>query len=478
MLAVLLASIVTFFVVLEKTRMLAGKYLLVVGILLLALFAIVTALILAFGKKHLPWAGIAVALVLTAGMIFGSVAGIRGINTLKAITSPAAPASHIGVYVRSDDTAQTLNDLSDRTFGLLSLMGRERVDGSVANIEDQLSVTIRTLEFSNTAQLLDALFNGSVGAMVMDTSYLEGLEQVEEYADVRSRVREITNMNVAGGADPTPAPADQANKHVYTIYISGIDSRHGFVRSSLSDVNIAVVVNLQTHQALMISTPRDYYVPIGHEGIQDKLTHAGWYGLDVAMETVGNIYDIDFDYYFRVNFEGFKEIIDALGGITVKSKYDFTSNIGNYHFVEGENTLDGERALAFVRERKAFADGDRQRGENQMLVIRAIINKVMSPELLVRYSSLLQAAQGNFATSVPYSLIASTIRDQLDDVSDWNIVSYSVNGTDSHNNSPVLGENVYVMEPDWETVEVAKQLIAQMRNDEIITDPDTAAGGQ
>ena len=102
--------------------------------------------------------------------------------------------------------------------------------------------------------------------------------------------------------------------------------------------------------------------------------------MDVLLGTLENLYDTEIDYYFRINFTGFTEIIDALGGIDVSSDYDFTAGGHDYHV--GINHLDGEEALAFARERYSFTEGDRQRGKNQMAVIEGVLEKALSPSIL------------------------------------------------------------------------------------------------
>jgi LCP family protein required for cell wall assembly len=162
------------------------------------------------------------------------------------------------------------------------------------------------------------------------------------------------------------------------VYISGMDTWGHISVASRSDVNILAAVNPQTKQILLVSTPRDYYVPLSISGgAKDKLTHAGIYGIDVSEDTMEMLYDVDIDYYFKLNFSGFEGLIDAMGGITVWSDYDFTVDPIK-HYVVGENQLTGLEALAFARERHAFAGGDRQRGTNQMNVIQSVIDKMCS----------------------------------------------------------------------------------------------------
>ena len=120
------------------------------------------------------------------------------------------------------------------------------------------------------------------------------------------------------------------------------------------------------------------------------------------------LYDTDINYYFRLNFAGFVQIIDALGGITVDSDYDFTTqNSSGYHFTKGPNQVNGEQAIAFCRERYAFSAGDRQRGKDQMKVIQGVINKATSPDILKNYLSLLDSLSGCFETNIPYDVITS-----------------------------------------------------------------------
>jgi LCP family protein required for cell wall assembly len=258
---------------------------------------------------------------------------------------------------------------------------------------------------------------------------------------------------------------------VYTIFVSGIDNRGGIVAKSRSDVNIIVTANMTTRQLLLVSTPRDYYVPLSiSNGVPDKLTHAGIYGISVCMDTLGMLYDMDINYYVRLNFDGFINIIDALGGITVESDYDFdTQNTTGYHFNQGANEVDGTAALAFARERYAFTEGDRQRGRNQMAVIKGVIDKALSPELLKNYSSILSSVQDCFETNISYETIARLLQKQLATGGSWNVVSYSVDGTGDTQKPYSMSSTAYVMVPDYTTVEHAKELMQQVRDGEIIS---------
>ena len=156
-----------------------------------------------------------------------------------------------------------------------------------------------------------------------------------------------------------------------------------------------------------------------------------------------------------------------MGGVTVYSDYAFTTG-GGYSFQQGENHLNGAYALAFARERKSFGDGDRQRGRNQMAVIKAVINKAMSPAILSNYAGIMESVSGSFETSMPYDVIAELVRDMLDKGGSWNVVTYDVNGSGDTRRPYSMSTNAYVMIPDQETVDTAIEKINQVMNGEIL----------
>ena len=235
-------------------------------------------------------------------------------------------------------------------------------------------------------------------------------------------------------------------------------------------MNIIATINTDTKQMLLVSTPRDYFVPLSiSNGVPDKLTHAGIYGIDVSMDTLGMLYDISLDKYFRVNFAGFIKIIDALGGIDIDSDAAFTASTDQeYSFTKGMNHMNGAAALAYSRERYAFQEGDRARGRHQMQVISAVIQKAMSSEMLSHYTEVLNGIEGCFDTNFSYDRMAELVRQQLEDGGSWNIVSYSVNGTGDTRQPYSMSANAYVMIPDQTTVDEAKALMQQVVDGEVI----------
>ena len=267
----------------------------------------------------------------------------------------------------------------------------------------------------------------------------------------------------------TGAEANKITKEPFVVYLSGVDNRGELTEKARSDVNILAVVNPTTKQAALINTPRDYYVDLAGTDSKDKLTHAGLYGVETSMATLGNLYGVNVEHYLRINFAGFINIIDAIGGVDVYSDQAFTSvgSPGYYDpttFAEGWNHLDGKSALAFARERHAFKTGDIQRGINQMKVIDAMMNKIKSPTVLMSFSKLMDAVSDCFVTSLSQEQISALVRMQLASLSDWDIQSYTVTGTGGKSSQcySAKGQSLYVMKPDENSVNQAKELIASV----------------
>ena len=267
----------------------------------------------------------------------------------------------------------------------------------------------------------------------------------------------------------TGAEANKITKEPFVIYLSGVDTRGELTEKARSDVNILAVVNPQTKQVALINTPRDYYVDLAGTNSKDKLTHAGLYGVETSMATLGNLYGINVDHYIRIDFSGFISIIDAVGGVDVYSDQAFTSvgSPGYYDpttFAEGWNHLDGKSALAFARERHAFASGDIQRGINQMKVIDAMANKLKSPTVLMSFSKLMDAVSDCFVTSLSQEQISALVRMQLGDLASGDIESCSVTGSSGKSSQcySAKGQSLYVMKPDESSVSKAKELIASV----------------
>ena len=474
---------VVFMGLLAMTKMIPTIYMLIIGIVLAVIAAIIWLLVWHTRYTGRFIGGTVLAVIMIAILAFGGFYINKTRSAISNISGETTEVTQMAVYVKSDDAADSVEATAGYTYGILSSLDRENTDGAVAHLNSQFGTEVQTKEYAGLTELADGILNGEVNAMLLNSGYLSVYEDMDGYTDFSTKIKEVGTVDVEStiqsAEESTPVePITTANGgKVYTIYLSGIDTRGEMTAKSRSDVNIIATVNTDTHEILLVSTPRDYFVPLSISGgVPDKLTHAGIYGIDVCMDTLGMLYDIDINYYFRINFGGFVKVIDALGGITVNSDYDFDSkNILGYHFNKGENYVNGEQALIFARERYAFQEGDRQRGKNQMEVIRGVVKKALSPEILTSYSSILSSLDGCFGTNITYEEIAQILQQQLTNGGDWTIVSYSVNGTGATEKPYSMSQKAYVMVPDYNTVDKAKSLMEKVRNGEVVTQEEADA---
>lgn len=486
LITVLLTIALTLFMaILVKTRLIPTKLLLVAGGIFLLFILSVCLLTRDSRRMGGMIAGSLMTILMLAVLMVGTPYLTKAVNMLGNITSVGMEVADISVYVENDSPLQSLPELSGKTLGIMDVLDRENTDKALEEIRDEVG-DLNIAEYSGLSELVEGLLQKECDAIVLNKAYMDLLSDIEGYETTASQLREIhthkaeteiknpqsNNKNGWSFGDlfgnNNKEDENQNTGRVFTMYISGIDTRGGVSAKSRSDVNILATVNVDTHQVLLVFTPRDYYVPLPiSNGQPDKLTHAGIYGVDVSVGTLEMLYGIPIDYYFRVNFSGFEKIIDALGGITVYSEYEFSTAAG-YHFVVGDNTMNGEQALSFARERYSFSSGDRQRGKNQMAVIKAVINKAMSPAILTSYTELMESISGNFETSMPYDVIADMVREQLDKGGSWNVVTYSVDGTGDSRKPYSLSTNAYVMIPDQSTVDAAIEKINQVRSGAIL----------
>jgi polyisoprenyl-teichoic acid--peptidoglycan teichoic acid transferase len=190
------------------------------------------------------------------------------------------------------------------------------------------------------------------------------------------------------------------DKEPFAVLMLGVDEREG--DKGRSDTIIALTINPEKNSVKMLSIPRDTRTEIIGRGFQDKINHAyAFGGVEMSMDTVENFLDIPIDYYLKVNMDGFKDIVDAVGGITVNNDFAFTQD--KITFDQGTLNLNGEEALAFVRMRKQDPQGDFGRQKRQRQVIQGVVNKGASLTSLTKFDDIFKALGSNVKTNVTFN---------------------------------------------------------------------------
>lgn len=457
---------VLFLLKMFKLDILPFKYLFMINIILILL--VLYDFTSQFTKSHIL--GKLISVMLSCLILFTYLFAAKFDSVLDKLGAANVEIDIVDVCVLSNDKAQNLNDAANYKFAINSTASNANINTSIESISSETGKTIKPTEYTNWSNLVNALYdNKNVQAIVINHSMMSIISQ--EFPDFEDSIKIIKTYEYKEKVE-----LDASNVNVkrdpFIIYVSGISSDDGedtkLASKALSDVNILAVINPETKQVLLVTTPRDSYIKISNSSGAtgyDKLAHAGSYGVDKSIEALENLYGINIDYYVKINFAGSQAVIDALGGITIESEIEFTNGWEaapvSYHFVQGANECDGEKAIAFARERKAFAAGDFQRGRNQTAVIKGIIQKATSPAILTRYSAVMDTISDMFLTNIPSSAISDLVKLQLSNSTPWNIQTYSISGkTDEYRHLEV--SNVYgasIVLPYEEDISTATKLM-------------------
>ena len=360
------------------------------------------------------------------------------------------------VVVRNNNTYNSIEDIEGEEVYEFQIS-----DDVQFELTNEVDITFATSD--GLTNLGNNLLNREINVIFVSSSQYSMLsEEIENFTDntkiIYTATHEVESTAVISSANSKYT----INNGIFNVYISGIDTSGNISNVSRSDANILATVNTKTHEVLLTSIPRDYYVTLHSKGAKDKLTHSGIYGINETITTVEDLLDTDINYYVRVNFTTVIKLVDTLGGIQVYSDYDFSTQ--GYHFSKGYNTLNGEEALAFSRERYSFASGDNQRVKNQQAVIEAIIKKVLnSTTLLTRYTSILESLEGSLQTNIEQNDISNLVKDQLSNMSSWTIKNNALTGTGSYGPTYSMGSTrLYIMLPNESSVAEAKQEISDV----------------
>ena len=448
---------VIFMIVVVLLDMLPLNYLALIAMILVFLWCIAFTSQAVRKKKGI--AGKIYSLVLVCVLALGTFNIAEANNMLSMITGGNVRVDKMAVAVRADDPAETIEDAMDYNFGVQFQQGGDNIQTAVTKLQEELGTTLEVTECDSVQDQAQALINGQVDAIIYNEAYTELMEGSVD--DFTHNTKIIYEMSIETKLDLGIGTDSSLTNEPFTVYISGIDTYGEVTETSRSDVNIIAVVNPKTHQILLITTPRDSYVPLYgpssqipeySQGSMDKLTHAGVYGIETSMETLGKLYDTDINYYVRLNFTSLIDIVDILGGIDVDSEFAFTTGDESGAVVEvheGTNHFDGKQALAFSRERHALEDGDNQRGKNQQAVITAMLKKVISPTMLLRASTLMNQVSKDVEMNVTQSQLNALIRNQLRTNADWTIQSVALSGEGGQDYCYSAPDQLlYVMYPD------------------------------
>lgn len=415
-----------------------------------------------------------VQVLVCAALVFANYTVFRSAGFIDSISGKTTNKVEYSVIVLKSDTATKIADLKNYAFGYMSSTDSTEtahMNQVVAKIGNDLDETVTPTTYSSAKTTVNALYNGTIKAMIINELDRSTYKSVKSKFSSETRVIKHYYVKIASAS----ANKAEVTKEPFVVFISGIDTYGSISKASLSDVNMIATINPVTKQILLTSVPRDYYIPIAGTSGKDKLTHSAKKGISCTMETIENLLNtyntgstIKFNYYVKMNYTSFMKVVDALGGVTINNPYgEFTTRIGFFKIKKGKNTLTAKQALAFVRERHSFADGDRVRVQNQQLMIKAIMKKMTSASSITKLNSIFNAVSASVETNMSSSEIRSLINMEIDDMATWDIQSYHLDGTNARVKQFSLITNtnpngLYVMQPNTTTIKTAVNYIQQV----------------
>lgn len=317
------------------------------------------------------------------------------------------------LVVLQDSSLEEIKDVKDTAIGMID--DPASYEGNTLALEiiedEELLDDNEIKEYDDYHALLKALYSQEVDVVFLPTSYVSMFDSLDDYKNIEKETRIIYTKTKKVKKNSSSSTIDGP----FTVLLMGIDSTSETLSASEtgnSDTLMVISFNPDTLSATMLSIPRDSYVDITCMSKKNKITHAGWYGEACVEETIENFLDIDIDYYVKVNFKALVNIVNALGGIEVDVPQDLctdnSNRTGQVCIKEGKQTLNGEEALVLARNRKQLANGDIDRGLNQQLVVKGILNaageKITSISTMY---SLLDTISGSIDTNFTTEQILS-----------------------------------------------------------------------
>lgn len=235
------------------------------------------------------------------------------------------------------------------------------------------------------------------------------------------------------------------------ILLLGVDQRPG--DKGRSDTMILLSLNPKTDSMMMLSIPRDTYVNIPGRGM-DKINHAYAFGdVELSVQTVEEAFHVPVHFYARVNMDGFKQGIDAIGGVTVQNDLAFSQ--GKHNFSKGSIRLNGSQALEFIRMRKNDPRGDLGRNDRQRKVVLAAINEAASFSSITKIGSILDILGDNVKTDLNMKRIQTLFTDYRQTRS--KITTLEVNGS-----GKTIGGTWYYDVSDAEINRIQQEILQHM----------------
>ena len=448
-----------FIVILKKLDVVPDKYFMLL-VAVSYIVTIITDIFLFISSDNIVFKLFkGLAYIVTILMIVGYSCGIYYLNKtthfMNNLNTIKKEITSYYIIVMKESKYDEISDLYGKNLTYY--------EGTSQEVLSKIRLELNYSTVKNIDSLKDRLYTAKTDSILVSDLIKEDLE--EKYTDFSERTRVLKTIDITKDVEDITKKVSIKNTS-FNVLISGMDSYGTINKTTRNDVNMIATINPNTNKVLLTSIPRDYYVQLhGKTGYKDKLTHAGIYGINTAVQTIEDLFGIDINYYVRVNFTTVESLVNTIGPIEIYS--DKAMNLVECKYVVGINTVNGKCALRFARERHSYVEGDNHRIKNQQEVIKGIFNKLSKSAMVVTdYTSILDSLDGKFATNMDMKDITAFIKYELEDITKYEILDTQVTGTGSMELTySYPHQKLYVMFPSEQSVESAKEYINKISNE-------------
>lgn len=370
-----------------------------------------------------------------------------------------------------------MQDYADAVYGTTIETDTTNQQYALKQLKQLCGKQVQTIDKNTLSDAVQAFYDNHTDILIMSEALAGTISDIQGFENFETDTKILYSFDRPIDASASDTVAVDMTRKPFTIFFGGNDTTGALSLEGRTDVNMTVTVNPNTHQILISNLPRDSWVKNPYyNDKRDKLTHLGLVGIDNTLKGLGDIYGIEIPNYVIVNFDTFMVIIQALKGVTIDNPYAFTAIDGQY-FPEGTIGLDGAGALMYVRERQNLPDGDFGRNMHQQIVMRAMIEKLCSPDIMMQINSIIDGMNGMFLTNISMNSIWALVNKQLDEGIEWNIVNYHVGGeTGMEICASATGQYLSVVYPYDNQIEFVRNEIQKVMDGETITQEELPEG--
>ena len=341
------------------------------------------------------------------------------------------------VVVMANNEASSINDIKDFKIGVLDKSNKKSPDGYIIPQEiikeNKLYDDNELVDYNDYQTMITDLYAKSIDAIILPTNYPSMFSSISGYEEIGMDTKIIvTKEKKMKKSATSEVERESTGKQVtepFTMLLMGIDSTDEVLEKNAvanGDTLIVVTFNPKTLNATMLSIPRDSYVPIAcwSNKAENKITHAAGYGNDCMMNTIEQYLGINIDYYAKINFKGLVKLVNAVDGVEINVEQtlctDDSSRGGQVCINPGYQTLDGEQALVYARNRKALVNGDFGRNQHQQEIVIALANKIKMVNSVSKFMEILDTVSNSLDTNLTtqqmlsfYNIIKDIVKKSL-----------------------------------------------------------------